>query len=117
MLAILQKEYPEFDFVAFLRSPDSAKAISQTGVRTVIGTFDNHDTLEQLASEADIVINTADCDDVTLNADLLRGIKKRWQSSGKVGTLIHTSGTVNFMDGSKEGKFNKDSKVWTVRSF
>lgn len=117
VFAVLKEVYPDYEFVALIRSSTAAEAISKTGVRTIIGSFDDHDKIAQAASEVDVVMNIADCDNIALTENLLRGIKERWSATGKVGTLIHTSGAAIFLDSSTEGKFNKDGKVWTVRLY
>lgn len=117
VLTVLKKAHPDYEFVALVRSSTAAEAVSKAGARVIIGSFDDHDKVAQAASEVDIVMNIADADNIPLTEDLLRGIKKRWQTTGKVGILIHTSGSAIFFDGSTEGKFNKDGKVWTVCSY
>jgi len=47
----------------------------------------------KLASEADVVFSIADCNDLPAAQATLKGLEKRFKTTGSVPTLIHTSGT------------------------
>lgn len=81
------------------RRPEVVEGFSKVDSRLVpaIGSLDDHDKLEKLASEHDITVNCADADGKAANQAILRGLKKRHES-GKTPILIHTSGTGTLSD-------------------
>ena len=94
----------------------SRQGISFTGlpkVEAVKGTFADLDLITKLASEADVVINTADSDSLELINALLRGLQQRHDKE-RVATLIHTSGAGVFLDDA-QGSYNPGGRVWSVR--
>lgn len=70
------------------------------------------DIIEEQASKADIVLNTADADDLELTKAILRGIK-RTTAGGKRPILIHTSGT-GVASKKPTGIFDPNQKVYNV---
>ncbi|KAJ8585976.1 NAD(P)-binding protein, partial [Rhizopogon salebrosus TDB-379] len=82
-----------FDITALIRSAEKAPSFNSAGVKTVIGSNSDLDTLASLASEADVVITAADVDDVNTAKAILQGLKEQHEKTGKVPILIHTSGT------------------------
>ena len=82
-------------------------------VIAVKGTFQELDLITQHASEADLVVNTADSDNLDLLGAILRGIKKRCDAGKGVGSFIQTSGTAVFFD-EPRGEDNPHGRVWTV---
>lgn len=54
----LYNKHPEFSYVALVRTPEKAKAVTDKfpKVRTVIGDNDSTDLLKEESSKADIVI-------------------------------------------------------------
>ncbi len=64
--------------------------------RVVHGTFDEREKVVALAKEHDIVINVASSWDVPLSEAIVEGLRQ--QPEGKKTTLIHMSGTGNFVD-------------------
>jgi len=89
-----------FTFTALVRSPVKAELLKQVGVESVIGSLKDAPLVEKLATEADIIISTADCDDVDIASSYLRGMKKRYETTGKIPILLHTSGTGTLADES-----------------
>ncbi|TFY58290.1 hypothetical protein EVG20_g8203, partial [Dentipellis fragilis] len=86
-------EHPKrdtFEITAFLRSAEKAKKLETFGVHTALGSLDDVDKLEDLASKANLVLNIADCDHFSGNTAILRGLKKRHEKTGEVPILIHT---------------------------
>jgi hypothetical protein len=70
----------------------------------------------------DIIINAGDSIDVRLMGRLRSGLRKRKDTLkaagiGGVGTLVHISGATSFLDGSKDGKWDPDAKIWAVCFF
>ncbi|KAA1475297.1 NAD(P)-binding protein [Dentipellis sp. KUC8613] len=97
-------EHPKrdtFEITAYVRSEEKAKKLETFGVHTALGTFEEVDKLEDLASKADLVLNIADSDHYAGNTAIFRGIKKRHETTGEVPILIHTSGTGLLTDTAK----------------
>jgi len=67
-------------------------------LKTIIGSLDDHDVLEQAASEADIIFQSADSDHLPSTHAILRGMKKRFEDIKTPPVLIHTSGTAVLAD-------------------
>lgn len=47
-----------FDITALVRSPEKAKRLETFGVKGVVGSLDNSDLVEDLASKAHVIIDT-----------------------------------------------------------
>lgn len=83
----------DFEFTALVRSPEKAEKFKTFGVNAVVGSLSDLDLLEKLVSEADLTIAMADCDDLPGAKATLRGLKKRYEATGKHPIFINTSGT------------------------
>ncbi|KZP06728.1 NAD(P)-binding protein, partial [Athelia psychrophila] len=94
-----------FDITALVRSEDKAAKLRPLGVKTVIGSYSDIDQLENLASEADILFSTVDCDDLTAMQANLRGLKRRYEATGQRPILIHTVREFVDRDRAAEGAF------------
>ncbi|KAJ7458515.1 NAD-binding protein [Mycena latifolia] len=81
-----------FEFTLLVRDPKKAEAFRGMGFTAVVGSHADEALLEHLASEADVVIATADCDDLVAANATLRGSKKRFQATGIPQTYINTVG-------------------------
>ncbi|KAJ6624186.1 NAD-binding protein [Mycena sp. CBHHK59/15] len=67
-----------FRFTVLVRDPKKAEKLSSIpGVHAVVGSHSDAHLVEKLASEADIVIATADCDDLGAAKATLSGLQKR----------------------------------------
>ncbi|KAG6808293.1 hypothetical protein H0H92_004623 [Tricholoma furcatifolium] len=86
---------------ALIRSPEKAAKFATFGVNPVVGSHTDHALLENLASEADVVISIADSDYVPAIRALLRGLEKRHKATGRVPIFIQTSGTGVLADNAK----------------
>ncbi|WAS97721.1 NAD-dependent epimerase/dehydratase family protein [Nannocystis punicea] len=93
-----------FAVVGLVRDPAAAGRIEATGVRPVIGGLGDAPLLERLASEADVVVNTADSDHRPAVEALIAGLR----GTGK--TLVHTSGSSIVAD---EGTGEYSERVFT----
>jgi len=96
----------EYEITIHLRSAEKAKGFEKLGFKTVLGSLDDVADLERLASESDIVFQTADADHLEGTEAILRGLKTRFQKTGIAPGFIHTSGTGVLMDnagGNYEG--------------
>lgn len=81
------------EFTALVRSAEKAEKFKDFGVKTVVGSLSDLDLIEKLASEADVTIAMADCDDLPAAQATLRGLKKHYEATGKQPIFINTSGT------------------------
>ncbi|KAG0291713.1 hypothetical protein BGZ98_002922, partial [Dissophora globulifera] len=90
---------------ALVRSPEKAERdIRPFGVEPVIGSFDDVDLLTKEASQADVVLNFADADNLTATKAILKGLAhrpRRHDAARKRPILIHTSGTGVLLDDTK----------------
>ncbi|KAG6864529.1 hypothetical protein C0991_008930 [Blastosporella zonata] len=84
-----------------VRSPEKAAKFAAFGVKTVVGSQTDIDLVEKLASEADVVVSTADSDYLPAIQAILRGLEKRHKATENVPIIIHTSGTGVLADNAK----------------
>jgi hypothetical protein len=113
----LKKQYPDFPVTVYLRNSNIDDYLSSTaGVsRIVHGTYDEASKISSLAKEHDIVINVGSSWDVGLSEAIVAGLNER--EDGKKTTLIHMSGTGNFVETRwKDGAHHDDAKIWRVSS-
>ncbi|KAI0073995.1 NAD(P)-binding protein [Panus rudis PR-1116 ss-1] len=106
-------EHPKastFDITILVRSPEKAQKFESFGVKAVVTSLEDEGTIEEVASKAHIVINTANADHLKAAQAILRGLKKRHETTGDVPILIHTSGTGTFTDNAK-GLYASDT-IW-----
>ncbi|KIP03939.1 hypothetical protein PHLGIDRAFT_121145 [Phlebiopsis gigantea 11061_1 CR5-6] len=119
VLVELQRAYPTFKFKALARDVAAVDAFNRAAgpndakVEAVKGSFEDSELVTRLTYEADIVIATTDAGNVGLKDALLKGFKKRFDDGKPVGAYIHTGGAANFLDGTKEGKYDPTAKIWT----
>ncbi|KAH9994391.1 hypothetical protein BJV77DRAFT_943656 [Russula vinacea] len=113
VLAELVKTHPELKITALVRNSSHVKAIRELGIEVVEGSFSDTDLISSRVRVADITVNSADSDDVALNAAILAGQRARVVDDGKPpAVLLHTSGVAVFVDGGTEGKHDPNSKLW-----
>ncbi|KAJ7592995.1 hypothetical protein C8J56DRAFT_1161979 [Mycena floridula] len=84
---------PNFEITVLVRSQTKADQFRSFGVNPIVGSLSDLELVEKLAAEADVVVAMADCDDVNGATATLRGLKKRYQATGKLPIFINTSGT------------------------
>ncbi|KAJ7495506.1 NAD(P)-binding protein [Mycena latifolia] len=82
-----------FDITVLVRDPKKAAKFEELGVHAVVGSHSDAELVEKLASEADVVIAMADCDDLGAAQATLKGLRKRHAQLGTRPILINTSGT------------------------
>ncbi|EYF05360.1 NAD-dependent epimerase/dehydratase family protein [Chondromyces apiculatus] len=75
------------EIVALVRSPEGAARLEAAGLRPQLGGLDDGPLLSRLASEADLVINTADSD----HRGAIEALLAPLRGTGKL--FIHTSGS------------------------
>ncbi|CAK5267088.1 unnamed protein product [Mycena citricolor] len=90
-----------FAFTVIVRDPKKAEKFKQFGVTPVVGSHSDETLVEELASQADVVIATADCDDLVAAKATLAGLKKRAQANGTPPIFINTSGTGEICDNAR----------------
>ncbi|KAH0830119.1 hypothetical protein J3R83DRAFT_1457 [Lanmaoa asiatica] len=88
------------EVTALIRKADKAPAFESLGVKTVLGSYDDHALLEKQASLSDVIFACADADNAEACAAILRGLKKRHKATGKVPILIHTPIIVDYTEGN-----------------
>lgn len=124
LVIALKKAYPAFSLTAYIRDTDSVinDYLRKTvGVdRIVHGDFSESEKIAKLSAEHEIVINSGSSWDVPLAKAINDGLRARFAEGKSKANLIHVSGTGNFADGRKDGKYAGpgagDSKVWNVSS-
>jgi hypothetical protein len=104
----------EHEITVYLRSAEKVKGFEKLGFKTTIGSLDDIEELERLASEFDIVFQTvssswiirdhrdglmtgvtglggqADADHLEGTRAILRGFKTRFRKTGVAAIFIHT---------------------------
>lgn len=104
----IQKAHPDFKVTALVRSEKDFSVVQACGIEVVHGTHQDLDLIRKSCANADIVLNTADADDLNLTNAVLQGLKDRKSKS----ILIHTSGTGVVTD-KTEGQFTDYAKkIW-----
>ncbi|TFK40452.1 hypothetical protein BDQ12DRAFT_711156 [Crucibulum laeve] len=104
-------KFATFKVTALVRSVEKAEKLKTLGVETILGSYDDLEVLKKAASEADVVFAIADSDNVAAAQAIADGLKKRHADTGKVPTLIHTSGTANIADNALG--MHSDHKVYS----
>lgn len=100
-----------FDITVLARSPEKVEKLQAFGVTPVLGSSEDLDLLEDLASKAHVVFSCANCHDQPSIEAILRGMRKR-HATGDLPILIHTSGTGVLTDGAKTGGMFVTEKIY-----
>ncbi|KAI0789838.1 NAD(P)-binding protein [Abortiporus biennis] len=88
----------KLNITALVRSKEKAQIFeTKFGINTIVGTLEDDNILEEAAYNAHIVINSANCDHLKSARAILRGLKRRHETTGDVPILLHTSGTATFL--------------------
>jgi len=90
-----------FHLTVLVRSQTKASQLGAMGIRAILGSNADLGLLKELASEADLVIACTDADDQNAAEAILGGLKDRYQTTGQVPSLIHTSGTGVLVDDAR----------------
>ncbi|OQV06834.1 hypothetical protein CLAIMM_11352 [Cladophialophora immunda] len=106
----LKKTHPAWPLTVFLRNAnvDEWFRVTAKADRIVHGTISDAELVQSLSKEHDIVVNAITSFDGDFVRTIIAGMEERPEHSK--GTLIHISGTGNFIDHGKSGNFNPDSK-------
>ena len=113
----LKNTYREFPVTVYLRNTKIDKYLTETaGVHRIVhGAYDELSKISALAAEHDIVINVGSSWDTNLSEAIVAGQNQR--PDGKKTTLIHMSGTGNFVDQTwADGAFHENAKIWSVNT-
>ncbi|KIW19596.1 hypothetical protein PV08_00169 [Exophiala spinifera] len=112
LAADIKKAHPAWPLTAFYRNTavDDYFTTTAKADRIVHGSFSDTDLVRSLSKEHDIVINAATSFDGSFVDLVISGMEERPETNK--GTLIHISGTGNFIDLGTTGNFNPESKVW-----
>jgi nucleoside-diphosphate-sugar epimerase len=122
LVTALKKAYATIPLTIYIRNTDDetkSYLTSAVGVdRIVNGDFSELAKISQLAAEHEVVINCGSSWDVPLSQAIIAGLKQRLEQGKSKASLIHISGTGNFIDHRKDGKYNGhpegDGKYWNV---
>lgn len=104
---------PPTQITALMRDPSKASLLSKltlpsgTTITPLIGSLSDHEKIAKAASEADIVLSTADADDLPAVQAMLQGMKQRKAQTGHRSLFIHTSGTGVLTDDAR-GQYPSD---------
>ncbi|KAK7690469.1 hypothetical protein QCA50_005567 [Cerrena zonata] len=93
-----------FDITALVRSSEKAKKLESFGVKAIVGSLDDYDLVEELTSQAHVIFDTADADNLEAIRAILHGTRKRHATVGDLPIYIHTSGTGELTDDARGNK-------------
>jgi nucleoside-diphosphate-sugar epimerase len=112
ILAQLQSFEIPFEITALVRSQEQADKLASAlpSVRTVLGDLNSHELLVKESSNADVIIQSADCDHVEVILSIIEGARK---SNRTRPLVIQVSGTGSLVDMDILGK--KPEKVVSDR--
>lgn len=110
----IKKAHPSWPLTVLLRNTKVDEYFKSTvrAERIVHGSIEDAELVRSLSKEHDIVINSITSFDGDFVKAIISGMEELPEDSK--GTLIHISGTGNFIDYSLTGNFNPKSKVWNV---
>ena len=92
---------------ALVRRKPAAEKLENLGVKTVLGTLDDVDVIEQHSAASNIVIHTATADHLPSVEAVIRGIDRRAKED-KQTIFIHTSGCT-FLSDDSNGEFKSET--------
>ncbi|KAI9509792.1 hypothetical protein F5148DRAFT_1184421 [Russula earlei] len=87
-----------FQITALVRNVDKAKVLNTLGVNAVVASLLDFDNVTELVAASNVVINTAESDNLDAIKAILRGLKSHHDKTGEVPIYIHTSGTGVLVD-------------------
>ncbi|KAJ7664516.1 hypothetical protein DFH06DRAFT_1392243 [Mycena polygramma] len=101
--SFLEKNDPNFNITALVRSAAKADKLRALNMKLniVSGSHDDAELVERISADADAVFSLADSDNLQATETILRGLKKRFETTGIKPTLIHMSGTGTVADEAK----------------
>jgi hypothetical protein len=81
---------PKYTISALVRSAEKAKWLETNNIRPVLGSLNDTALIEEEASKADILINTADSDHLPSARAAVAGLTKRFNQQQKKPLYLHT---------------------------
>lgn len=116
MTALLVSSNPKFKDLkisALVRKQEHAEILEEKGVNSIVfDSLDNIEVVRKVASEHDIVINTANSFHHQSAEAIILGLADRRKQTGRLTHLIHTSGTSALGDHPITGS-HKESRVFS----
>ncbi|KAI0060393.1 NAD(P)-binding protein [Artomyces pyxidatus] len=99
-------ERASFEITVLVRQPAKAVKLASLGLQAMVGSLDDVPLVRELASNADVVINNANSDDLLGIEAILSGLKLRFEQTKVAPILIHTSGTGVFVNLENDKKID-----------
>lgn len=106
-ITFLLRDEKKTSLITSLETPTSVQ------LAPLVGSLSDLDKLEAAAASHDIVLSTADADDLPAVQAMIKGMKARKQKTGHRSLFIHTSGTGVFADNAK-GQYPSDTVSCSV---
>ncbi|KAF8591025.1 NAD(P)-binding protein [Ramaria rubella] len=117
LLKSIVATHPQLSITAIVRNPKDNDVVRAAGATNVVnGSHEELEKIRNLATQADIVVNAADADDLPLTKAILEGLKSRAQSVTFKPILIHTSGTGVVSDNAQGEFAPSGQKIWNDNS-
>ncbi|KAI1638157.1 hypothetical protein F4809DRAFT_660246 [Biscogniauxia mediterranea] len=93
VLYVLTRAHPEYEYAALVRNEERGKPVASQypNVRLVYGSLEDAQVLEKEAAAADVVLHTANADNLPAAEALARGLSAG-HTAARPGHLIHVSG-------------------------
>jgi uncharacterized protein YbjT (DUF2867 family) len=93
---LVHPQAASFDIISYSRNAERAQKLEREfGVKSVLGTLDDVQKIEDTAAAADVVFHFADSADHLASAQaIIRGLKRKHAESGQIPIYIHTVSTV-----------------------
>ncbi|KAF8885461.1 hypothetical protein BD779DRAFT_1786865 [Infundibulicybe gibba] len=85
-------KFESFSITALARSSEKAERLKTLGINAVVSSHSDLQLIEKLASEAEFIFAMADANNMTAAQAILRGVKKRFETTGVAPKLINTRG-------------------------
>lgn len=83
----------DYEITLLTRQKDKAEGFHELGCKTIVGNLQDYDLIREECKKADIVIQTADCDEYEFGRAVIGGMKAHKEATGQIPILLHTSGT------------------------
>ncbi|KAJ7618779.1 hypothetical protein FB45DRAFT_1063334 [Roridomyces roridus] len=116
-----QRDNPDLDITVLVRSSVKVEKLRALNLRlnVVHGSHEDADLVERLAADADVVFSLADSDYLPAIQAVLRGLQRRFHTTGIKSVLIHMSGTGCLADdtqGTYSSIIHSDTDIAMIES-
>ncbi|KZV69666.1 NAD(P)-binding protein [Peniophora sp. CONT] len=98
----------DWEITALVRNEEKAKKLNTFGVKTILGSLDDSNKIQQAAAAVDIIIHAAHAGHVDAVKAILAGVKARFGETGIAPIYIQTSGTGVFSDNAAGASFDPE---------